>query len=180
MANSEPDGAYEELLQLLNRAGIMRSPANIHGRLCGYLAAGMDLTDVAWLTLLTRELGMVGEVEGEIAALLLQAGEAANRQLALGDFSFRLLLPDDDAPLAERSWEIGQWCAGYIDALRAHAEQQIATATEGVAEVLEDLEQIAGISDEAEESEESEGDLLELAEYVRVAVIDLYEEFNGD
>lgn len=180
MAEMAGTSDYEELVALLTREGIFRSPSNIHGKICGYLTARVDLEGARWLDSLAQDLGIAGGIAPDVADVLLRLGEVASSRLSMRDFSFTLLLPDDDAPLNERAWEVGQWCAGYVDALHAEREERVNSLPESAGELLEDLEQISGISDDAEEDEENELDLVELVEYVRLAAIDLFDEFGEE
>jgi len=174
------NGLYEELLVLLNQHGIHWSPANVHGRLCGYLTAGLDSVGTNWIQTLADDLSADTEIEGELRNLLEQLLERSELELLRRDFSFALLLPDDDAPMSERSFEIGQWCAGYMDSLRLVGDERVRSASGDAVNVIEDLERIADIGEEDEDSEDAERDFFELTEYVRLATMDLFEEFNAE
>lgn len=174
------DGEYEELLLLLSREGLHVSPAHLHGRMCGYLAVGMDVGVGEWLDTLARDLAATAPLEGEIAEVILRLLARSGQELARREFSFQLLLPDDDAPMSERAREIGQWCDGFVESLRALGDELVRAASDEAVEQIRDLERIAEISDESDEGEEPEMDFLELTEYVRLAAMDLFDEFNSE
>ena len=78
-----------------------------------------------------------------------------------------LLLPSDDAPLAERAVALGQWCQGFLAGFGLTAGDR-ALSSEAM-EVLQDLSAIAQIQDSLEESEDGETDYMEVMEYLRGA-----------
>ena len=95
-------------------------------------------------------------------------------ELTGADITVVLLLPTDDAPLAERAAALGEWCQGFLSGFgltrRAYALSDEAN------EVLRDLAAIAQVQDALEESEDGESDYMEVMEYLRVAPLLLFSE----
>jgi uncharacterized protein len=84
---------------------------------------------------------------------------------------FRLLLPDDDASAGGPRRRAGGWCNGFLYGLAVRGLRPMEELPDELREILSDFSEIgrAGVAEEeAEESGESA--LLELVEYVRVAV----------
>ena len=85
-----------------------------------------------------------------------------------------LLLPTDDAPLADRAAALGQWCQGFLHGFGVNAGGlELSTDAK---EVLQDLAAISQVQDALEESEDGEGDYMEVMEYLRVAPLLLFTE----
>ena len=78
-----------------------------------------------------------------------------------------LLLPGDDAPLAERASALGQWCQSFLSGFGLVPNQR-PLSTEAL-EVLQDLEGIAQVDSALAESEDGESDYTDVVEYVRQA-----------
>lgn len=85
-----------------------------------------------------------------------------------------LLLPSDDAPLAERAAALGQWCQGFLGGFGLTAREG-ALSGEAV-EVLQDLASIAQVQSALEDSDDGESDYMEVMEYLRVAPLLLFAE----
>lgn len=89
------------------------------------------------------------------------------------DFGFALLLPDDDAPLAERSEALFDWCRGFLGGFGLAAGKDPPLSDEG-REALEDLARLAAATPEPDGDEEDEAAYAEIEEFVRVAALLLH------
>src|SRR5690606_40031496 len=83
-------------------------------------------------------------------------------QLTGEDVAVVLLLPSDEAPLAERAIALGQWCQGFLAGFGLTARDTPLSAE--AMEVLQDLAAIAQIQDALEESEDGENDYMEVTD----------------
>lgn len=145
------------------------SPSELHGALCGWMAGGgADTPD--WLS----------KVLADDLAPSPSAGSALDRlwgvtrsQFEDRDFGFALLLPDDDAPLAERSEALFDWCRGFLGGfgLAAGAEPPLSDESR---EALDDLAKLAAATPEPEGDDEDEAAYAEIEEFVRVAALLLH------
>jgi uncharacterized protein YgfB (UPF0149 family) len=166
---------YSMMQQLLGSNLPQYTPAALHGTVAGLLSSGVpdiDEEDVA--TLLQCEFP---PVIGRLLALLISN---TREQLQEPDFSFQLLLPQDDASLASRVGELGLWCESFTAAFSAgFVLSETALGAEG-REALTDIAQLSSLVDEAEDDmEDQEEDYMELVEYVRMAVVTLYQQLCG-
>ncbi|MES2817454.1 MAG: YecA family protein [Pseudomonadota bacterium] len=163
---------YSAFATLLASSGHPVSPAELHGLLLGRSCAGAGFEIEPWLLDAGELLGHV-PVDGVRQALIgLQA--MVKDELSGTDMAMVLLLPSDDAPLAERATALGQWCQGFLGGFGLTARE---TALSGEAsEVLQDLAAIAQVQSALEESEDAEGDYMEVMEYLRVAPLLLFTE----
>ena len=143
--------------------------AELHGALCGWLAGGgADGAD--WLGKLLVDDDLPDVVGGTPLDHLRCASVA---QLEDRSFGFALLLPDDSAPLAERSGALFDWCRGFLGAFGLAAGQAPLLSEEG-REALADIAKLAAAVPQEDGDEEDEEDLAEIEEFVRVATLLLH------
>ena len=90
---------------------------------------------------------------------------------------FDLLIPEDDAPIEERTRALSLWCNGFLYGLGTTGAADPARLSPDAGEVVRDLTEItrAGV-DAADGVEENEAALAELVEFVRVGVQLVFEE----
>lgn len=167
---------FEELANHLLEQGLEASPSQLHGCLSGLLAAGAEAEPEVGLDALAQALDLV--VHGELAARLMQLYTVTAVALQDDEFTFHPLLPDDDADLAERTAAMADWCKGFLAGfaqVSAEAEKQAKALSEDSGEVLRDIASIAEADvDEEEDEEDSEESYMELVEYLRFAVLNVY------
>ncbi|MCB1615464.1 MAG: UPF0149 family protein [Pseudomonadales bacterium] len=162
---------FSDIADVFVREGFLLSPAECHGWGCGILAAGYRLQPEQWQQQLTD---FAGENPSRVIAdVLLAFYELSLQQMEEG-FGLVLLLPEDEYPLAQRSEMLGDWCGGF---LHGFATLQ-AEASREIREILEDFAAIAQIDASDAGSNAPESDYTHLVEYVRMAVITLFLEFN--
>ena len=141
----------------------------LHGGLCGWLAAGGELTP-SWPAQVLVDASLPAAVaDGALDRL----GRASAAQFEDRDFGFELLLPPADASLVARSGALFGWCRGFLGAFGLAAGATPPLSEEGQ-EALQDLARLAKASAESSEDEEDEDALAELEEFVRVAALLLH------
>ncbi|WKD49553.1 UPF0149 family protein [Microbulbifer spongiae] len=157
-------------------AGSRADPSELHGFICGVLATGAKPDKERW----QRELAEMLDLETVPAGLsreLLQLAEGSRKQLGDSAFSFQLVLCED-GDIVERTLALGHWCAGFL-----HGFGVGGTGVEIMPTSEEALKDIGAISqvdaDHVEEGEEAEQQLMELQEYVRVAVLNIFTELQA-
>ncbi|MDI9750524.1 UPF0149 family protein, partial [Stutzerimonas stutzeri] len=84
--------------------------AELHGLLLGRSCAGAGFDVEPWLLDASDLLGEAPQDNVRQALIGLQ--EMVKGELAGDDIAIVLLLPSDDAPLAEGHGAFGQWCQG--------------------------------------------------------------------
>jgi len=112
-----------------------------------------------------------------VRSALIGLQEMVKGELTSDDMTVVLLLPSDDAPLAERAAALGQWCQGFLAGFGLNSRDSSALSVEAT-EVLQDLAAIAQVQDALEESDDGESDYMEVMEYLRVAPLLLFTETN--
>lgn len=145
------------------------SPSELHGALCGWLAGGgSDGSD--WLA---RVLADEQAPRPEAGSALQEMHAVSRAQFEDRDFGFALLLPEDDAPLAERSEALFDWCRGFLGGFGLAAGKGPPLSEEG-REALDDLARLAAATPEPDGDEEDEAAYAEIEEFVRVAALLLH------
>jgi uncharacterized protein YgfB (UPF0149 family) len=142
------------------------SAAEAHGLLTGLLCMDGGIACEAWLENL--EGPAAESPDAADRAQLDRLFETTRRQLDDFDFSFELLLPDDDSPLDERAEALAKWCQGFLAGL-GYGTKGASEWPGECTEILKDFGEIARLDADAA-GEAAETDYAELSEYVRVGV----------
>lgn len=169
---SSSNSPYIAFAALLASAGQPVSPAELHGMLLGRSCAGAGFEPEPWLVDAAELLGDAPQDSLRQALIGLQ--EMVKGELTGTEMAVVLLLPGDDAPLAERAAALGQWCQGFLGGFGLTAREG-ALSAEAV-EVLQDLASIAQVQSALEDSDDGESDYMEVMEYLRVAPLLLFAE----
>lgn len=163
-----------EVERALAEASIGIDAAELHGSICGLLAAGGRVAGADWLDALA--------VEGPRPAsggVLDRLRSQTLKQLGDTDYGFDLLLPGEETDLGDRIEALGSWCRGFLGGfgLGGTRPEQMG---EEAREAVDDLARIAQAELSFEDGEEDENALAEIIEFVRVAVLLLHSEHGGD
>lgn len=168
---------FDDLANLLAPLGTLNSPSELHGLLCGKFAGGASLSEINWLLDAVEFLDFIAAPDESVRLALSKLYHTTQDQLQ-GAFGLKLMLPDDDALLGERARALSEWCHGFLTGFGSVEHQGKREISEEAAEMLQDIANIVQIQVDDEEDEQSaETDYMEVTEYVRVAVNNLYDEF---
>ncbi len=167
-----PAQTFDGLQRILMQAHALTDAAEAHGTLVGSLCA-TRCTLGDWLA----EILPDGRAEGLTAEDLRAVFDSTSGALVDGAMDFQPLLPADDAPIAERTSALGEWCQGFLYGLGAGVAVPDADSLQGdAAEVLRDMTAITQVDvDPADGTESNEAAYAELVEFVRVGVQLLYD-----
>jgi len=169
---------YGELQEALGGPESGSAAAEAHGTLCGLLCVDAEDTPEAWIhnTLAdAEEYSYGGRTDARSQLEALHA--ATLGALAGNEMAFRLLLPADDAALEDRAAALAAWCTGFLYGLAVRGLRPMEELPDELREILSDFSEIGRAGVAAEEVEEAgESALVEIAEYVRVAVQLVYDE----
>ena len=162
---------FRELARLMQEARALADLPEAHGTLAGACCAGEGFSLEDWLREVFPE-GRPGVAGGGMQAVF----DRTRGALASGAL-LEPLLPEDDAPVAERAPALGEWCQGFLYGLGTSALPDPEHLPEQVSEVVRDLTAITRVGVDPDESEEeNEQAYAELVEFVRVAVQLVYDE----
>ena len=168
MPSVTPD--FDKVATLLANNKIFNSVSELHGIICGQLCADGKDSDAA---LTWQLLGQENKASKIMNDLIVRFQLNILEQLNSEDYSFQLLLPDDDVPLLDRSRALAEWCGGYVMGLLESGIKEFDKLPVDAAEVAKDLVEISQL-DTSEDNSGSDSDLMHLEEYVRVGVQILY------
>lgn len=168
--------SYDDASTALRTLQLGVDAGELHGALCGYLSAGGELRRNDWMTPLQIEAdGVAVAANAALDGLFV----ATCAQLADTDLGFALLLPHDDAPVAERVDALLGWCRGYLGGFGLGAGGT-PTLSPDAQEALQDIGRIAAFSFGEDEPERDEEALAEVSEFVRVAALLLHADTARD
>ena len=177
--------SHEDLRNQLEEFGAVVSASELHGHLCGRLVVGQQISGARGQKILSECLGFSAEELGPSAEEL---GPSADSLVELADeitlllendlFDFRLLLPPDNEAIYIRVEALADWCQGFLNGVGTSAGLAESGVMKEENETISDLVEITQISIDVEESEENEAFFLEISEYVRLAVFNLFDQFR--
>lgn len=169
-----PSLNFDDFCNLIAPLGAINSPSELHGLLCGKLSGGAELSETRWLLDAVEFLDFTQAPDEKVREALTNLYHQTLQQLRDG-FGLRLLLPDDDSDLSQRTATLGQWCYGFLTGFGSAGKTE-RILTEEAEDSLRDLAAIAHIA--VEDGDESdEADYMEVTEYVRQVAASLFLEY---
>jgi len=169
-----------ELDRLLRAAGAVSEAAEAHGDFCGRACLRGPAAIRLWQKELLADAAADNVIAHECGRALERLAAGTLLDLEAGDLRFKLMLPDDDESLQQRTAALSVWCQGFMHGLVAGGAaapglEADALETSLISEILDDFSEITRATS-ADDSEESEQAFFELAEYVRVSAQLIYDE----
>jgi uncharacterized protein YgfB (UPF0149 family) len=165
---------YKSVQKFVSSIQQDRNAGELHGLICGYLAAGSRPSALDWPAILeswfeTPALPADGVHE------LLPLSAMTLDQLNDQELSFSLLLPDDDQPMENRLEAVSCWCRGFLHGFGLAGNYQQQDLSEDASELLADIAEISKMSVVGNE-DDTEEDFVEILEYLRVGAMILFTE----
>ncbi|AVJ19089.1 YecA/YgfB family protein [Serratia rhizosphaerae] len=168
---------YFTLSAALNQQAVALTAAEMHGLISGLLCGGNN--DASWRTLVHDLTNEGVAFPQALSQPLQQVYDLIHETLSDDEFMFQLMLPEGEAvTVFERADALSGWVNHFLLGL-GMMQPKLAQVKDEVGEAIDDLRSIAQLGyDEDEDQEELEQSLEEVAEYVRMAAILCYNEFN--
>lgn len=164
---------FTDLTTALGHTELKLHASQVHGLISGVLCGNFK-EDTDW-----EETVMGEKLTGDTRDLLQSLYAGTSSQLADFLFEFNVLLPDDTEALALRAEALGVWCQGFVTGLQAAGVPITGREPGDLTEAINDLVEIAKMNyEEVDAGEEDESAYTELVEYVRVAVIFIYQDLR--
>ncbi|QBQ53587.1 UPF0149 family protein [Nitrosococcus wardiae] len=164
---------YSHLLEALCNIETWANPYEIHGSLCGFLCARQKQTAEAWIEEIAPQASR--DDKEKLAALF----EFTEQQLNSPDLNVRLLLPDDSAPLSERTEALASWSRGLLYGLGIGGLEKEAALDDDTQEFLTDVAKIAKAAHYTNtDTHEDEVAYSDLVEYLRMGLLLVYEDLH--
>lgn len=164
---------FDEISDHLLEQGALQSPSQIHGCLSGLLAAGAETEGEYGLDALAQSLDLAAH--GELADELMRLYQVTGISIRDDEFTYDLLLPDDETELEIRVEALGAWCSGFLTGVAHISGRAGQVWSADSKEILEDITAMSQIAiGDGETEEESEDSYIEIIEYLRCAVLNLF------
>mgnify|MGYP005841045223 CR=1 FL=1 len=173
--------AFEQWANVFTAHQAFNHPSELHGALCGRLAAGARMQESDWLAMVCEQMGLpltAAEDSDELGAFMARAYDDTLEQLKSADMSFRPLLPDDDYAIEQRLEALVAWVRGFLEGMALSSGESLGQAPDEIRELIEDFVAISQLSGEEQQDDESEQQLMEILEYVRLGALSVFTEFN--
>jgi uncharacterized protein len=166
---------HDELDNVTAHLRLAISASELHGSLCGYLAANGQPGKRSLLEVLHLDAGGITVAPADQAVLdeLVRQSEA---ELADPELGFEPLLPSDDRPLPERADALVDWCRGFLGGFGLGGPDMHNRLSDEGKEILRDLSSIASSSLDFGNEDEDEDALIEVHEFVRMGAMLLFTE----
>lgn len=148
-----------------------------HGKLCGFLCAGLNTNGKAWLESL---LGIADSDESNITSQRLSLIELYDhifQQLISDSFQLHPMFTDSNESLETRALALSNWCNGYLYGLQ-HAGIEISkSSVEDVQEIFYRFSEISNIDfDDVDIRDEDEKAFRDVLSYIQTSVSTIYQE----
>lgn len=170
----------DDLARTLEQLGAGCSASELHGVLTGLLAGGARLNRSALQKVLETHADPDRALDDNAIASLWQLQLKTLEDLGDSELVFLPLLPDDDDALALRVTALSDWCQGFLVGFgTAVRPNDTRVHEESVRETLQDIVHVSSVDATAQDNDEGdESAYAELYEFVRMAVIHLFEEMS--
>ncbi len=169
---------FPSVQAIITTENVTAHAAEIHGVLTGLIASGFEFESTDYIGMINDMLnnaeGLPAKVESVIKAMFSDIWQ----NILDENYSFQLMLPDDDDSIVERGHALGTWVQGFNLGFGLQ-QKKSSVFSDDVKEVLADFVEIANLSDEMEEDEDTEQAYFEIAEYVRISALLCFTELGA-
>lgn len=180
MPSSSEAISLTELARSLEHLAAGCTAPELHGVLTGLLAGGARLNRPTLLKVLETHANIDQSFGDTPATGLWQLQLSTLNDLGSSELDFQPLVPDDDNDLALRVTSLADWCQGFLVGFgTAIKPNDTRIHEESIRETLQDIVQVSHVDATAQDNDEGdESAYAELYEFVRMAVIHLFEEMQ--
>jgi len=169
---------YDELNEILITSGAGIQASECHGFLCALICGNGQIQEQKIRDYFLLDTDEIDNPE-ECFIHLKSLAEEIEAQMHSSDLGLALLLANENDPLAERSRSLAEWCQGFMSGLGLSGVAQAQIPPESK-ELIDDFYKIARL-DADNEDESDKGNnfaLMELAEYVRMGALFIFEDLQ--
>lgn len=169
--------AYQTINTIFQRNESDLTAAEAHGLATGMLCIENQAEVANWLSqLLPDDVVLIDEDKTILVALFEQTRKLLNDEE--DGFRYNLFLPGDDEPLSKQLEALRSWCEGFLFGVGFSRSSSDWPGDTG--EIMKDLVEFTKLDAEVDEQmdeDEDESALIEIQEYIRVAVMMVKEQF---
>lgn len=166
--------SFDQVKHALSVINKKANPAETHGMLCGFIAAGNKMDGKSWIDIILGHHPFKTKKNRNIILALYQM---SFEKLVNVEFDFQLLLPSDTELLPIRAEALSHWCQGFLAGLKLAGIDIRRGVSSDCQEALHHLTEISQLDYEIiEVTNADEIAFVEVSEYVRMATILIYTE----
>jgi yecA family protein len=167
--------AYQTINTIFQRNESDLTAAEAHGLATGMLCIESKIEEANWLSqLLPDDVVLIDEDKTILLALFEQTRKLLNDEE--DGFRYDLFLPGEDEPLNEQLEALRSWCEGFLFGVGYSRSSSDWPGETG--EIMKDLVEFTKLdADIDEQMDEDDAALIEIQEYIRVAVMMVKEQF---
>ncbi len=169
--------AYQTINNIFQRNESELTAAEAHGLATGMLCIENQIEVGNWLSeLLEEEVVLIDEDKTALVSLFEQTRKLLNDEE--DGFRYDLFLPGEDDALSEQLEALSSWCEGFLFGVGYTRSSSDWPGETG--EVMKDIVEFTKLETHADEEmdvDEDEAALIEIQEYLRVAVMMVKEQF---
>lgn len=169
--------SFDQVKHALHILNQKADPAETHGMLCGFIAAGNKMDGKSWIDIALGHHTFKDKKSQQVRHVLLTLYQVSFEKLSSVEFDFHLLLPTDAESLPIRAEALSHWCQGFLTGLKLAGIDIHRGVSVDSREALHHLVEIAKLDYEVIDiNDEDEIAFVEVSEYVRMATILVYTE----
>ena len=162
MAAVSDNSLYQSVHAALDLMNCDIGPAECHGMLCGMLCAGTEFDPSQWLNHATGYQGELNINQLGNGHALVELLNKTITGFSSEDFALRVLIPDDDEPIAERVEAIGAWCRGFLSGFGLPGTVDVTQLSDDSQGFLRDLGEIGKVDFDDADGEADEVAFMEI------------------
>ncbi len=167
---------YEYWADFLYRSGAICSPAELHGLVVGVLASGCEHDEKVQQDAALLLMDCPSTPDADVLQAVAAFYPLTLLDLKDSNLGFQLLLPEDALPVADRTRALSEWCQGFLTGFAEAGKDIVSRLDEEGSDALWDFASIAQLEENPPESNDNEIHLSNLVEYVRMAVLNIFEQ----
>jgi uncharacterized protein YgfB (UPF0149 family) len=170
--------SFEEFTSRFSGLNADSSVAEVHGVITGLLAGGARIHRANLQKIITTHADLAQTLPDSFAEDFWQLHLQTLEQLGDSELAFLPFLPEDDEDLSQRVNGLAEWCQGFLVGFGTAVKPNDARLhNPELQETLQDIVNISHVDAAAQDNDDAdEGAYAELYEFVRMAVIHLFEE----
>lgn len=168
---------YQPFADHLKTIGVLATPSELHAQATAALCVDEQTSFERWLRTISEDYCIENSDDANLRHVMSAVFDYAGEQLKKDDYSYQLLLPQEEHTLNERIEVLADWVATFLSALGTAGFKANGLSADAQ-EFVNDLDKIARIDNDIEGLEGEELDFIEITEYIRSGVMMLYIELN--
>lgn len=168
---------YQPFAEHLKTIGVLASPSELHAQASAVLCVNKQTPFDQWLKSISEDYCIEKPDDVNLRHVMSAVFDYAKEQLDKDDYSYQLLLPQEEFTLQERLEILSDWVSTFLSALGTAGFVSENLSPE-CKEFINDLDKIARIDNTIEGLEGEELDFIEITEYIRSGIMILYVELN--